>query len=52
MKTKTSVKKRCEFCYTVRREGVLKVYCRRNRKHNQRQGRGYAKNIKKTKKAR
>jgi large subunit ribosomal protein L36 len=52
MKSKTSVKTRCEYCYTVRREGVLRVYCQRNRRHNQRQWRGYSKNIKRTKKSR
>lgn len=52
MKTKTSVKKRCESCYIVKREGVLRVYCKRSRRHNQRQWRGYSKNTKRTKKAR
>jgi large subunit ribosomal protein L36 len=52
MKTKTSVKTRCEHCYTVKREGVLFVYCKKNRRHNQKQWRGFAKNIKKSKKAR
>ena len=52
MKVKTSVKTRCEYCYLVKREGVLRVYCKRNRRHNQKQWRGYAKNIKKSKKAR
>ena len=52
MKAKTSVKTRCEYCYLVKREGVLYVYCKRNRRHNQKQMRGYSKNIKKTKKTR
>jgi large subunit ribosomal protein L36 len=52
MKSKTSVKTRCEHCYSVKREGILRVYCRKNRRHNQRQARGFAKNTKKSKKAR
>ncbi|MEI7578721.1 MAG: 50S ribosomal protein L36 [bacterium] len=42
MKKKASVKIRCEHCYSVkRRDGKgkkrLKVYCKRNRRHNQTQ---------------
>jgi len=52
MKSKSSVKTRCEHCYSVKREGVLRIYCRKNRRHNQRQARGHSKNIKKTSKGR
>lgn len=52
MKAKTSVQARCEHCYVVRREGIVRVYCKRNRRHNQKQWRGYAQNIKRTKKGR
>ncbi len=43
MKVKASVKKRCEYCYTVKRKNskgqrVLYVYCKRNPRHKQRQG--------------
>ncbi|HEX9804471.1 MAG TPA: 50S ribosomal protein L36 [Candidatus Dojkabacteria bacterium] len=43
MKVKASVKKRCEYCYIVKRKKsngvkVMYVYCKRNSKHKQRQG--------------
>lgn len=37
MKVKASVKKRCEKCKLVRRQGVLRVICD-NPRHVQRQG--------------
>lgn len=37
MKTKTSVKKRCKQCQTLRRDGVLRIICK-NPRHNQKQG--------------
>ncbi|MBN2100867.1 50S ribosomal protein L36 [Candidatus Dojkabacteria bacterium] len=37
MKVKASVKKRCEWCYVVRRKGKVYVYCKKNPKHKQRQ---------------
>ena len=37
MKVQASVKKICEKCRVLRREGVLRVVCD-NPKHNQRQG--------------
>ncbi|BDQ04935.1 MAG: hypothetical protein KatS3mg084_0453 [Candidatus Dojkabacteria bacterium] len=52
MKVKTSLKPRCEHCYMVRRGKTLFVYCKRNRRHNQRQWRGHGKNVKKTRKGR
>ena len=37
MKVRTSVKRICERCKTVRRKGVLRVICT-NLRHKQRQG--------------
>ncbi|KXS13880.1 hypothetical protein M427DRAFT_58138 [Gonapodya prolifera JEL478] len=37
-RTKSSVKKRCEHCFVVRRRGTLMVLCKKNPKHKQRQG--------------
>ncbi|MBI2909886.1 MAG: 50S ribosomal protein L36 [Chloroflexi bacterium] len=37
MKVSASVKKRCEKCKIVKREGVVRVICE-NPKHKQRQG--------------
>lgn len=38
MKVKPSVKKICADCKIVRRKGVVRVVCKKNPKHNQRQG--------------
>ena len=38
MKVRASIKKICEHCKIVRREGVLRVICAKNPKHKQRQG--------------
>ena len=38
MKVRSSVKKMCEGCATVRRRGKLYVTCSRDKKHKQRQG--------------
>ncbi|KAG9292599.1 hypothetical protein G9A89_006971 [Geosiphon pyriformis] len=38
MKVRSSVKKICDGCYTVRRRGYLFVLCKKNPKHKQRQG--------------
>ncbi|CAN7038092.1 hypothetical protein IGI04_005078 [Brassica rapa subsp. trilocularis] len=38
MKVKSSVKKRCESCQTVKRRGIIYVICSSNPKHKQRQG--------------
>lgn len=38
MKVKASVKKRCDYCFIVKRKGTIYVYCKRNPKHKQRQG--------------
>jgi large subunit ribosomal protein L36 len=52
MKVQASIKKRCEDCYIVRREGVNFVYCKRNPRHKLRQGPGKSSSTKKTKKSR
>jgi large subunit ribosomal protein L36 len=38
MKVRSSVKKRCEYCKIVRRKGVIRVICKRDPSHKQRQG--------------
>jgi large subunit ribosomal protein L36 len=38
MKVRSSVKKLCENCKIVRRKGVVRVICKKNPKHKQRQG--------------
>jgi large subunit ribosomal protein L36 len=38
MKVQTSVKRRCEHCRVIRRKGVVRVICKRNPRHKQRQG--------------
>ncbi|MBD3366104.1 50S ribosomal protein L36 [candidate division WWE3 bacterium] len=38
MKVRPSVKKICKDCKLIKRKGVLYVYCKRNPRHNQRQG--------------
>jgi len=38
MKVRSSVKKLCEFCKTVKRRGRVYVICSANPKHKQRQG--------------
>ncbi|ORX48555.1 hypothetical protein DM01DRAFT_1338610 [Hesseltinella vesiculosa] len=38
MKVRSSVKKICDGCTTVRRRGKLFVVCNKNKKHKQRQG--------------
>lgn len=52
MKVRASVKTICEYCQAIKRENVLYVYCKRNPRHNQRQGAGHASNVKHTKKSR
>jgi large subunit ribosomal protein L36 len=37
MKVRASVKKICEHCKLIRREGVIRVICK-NPRHKQRQG--------------
>ena len=38
VKVRTSVKPICEHCKVVKRQGVIRVICKRNPKHKQRQG--------------
>uniref|UniRef100_A0A7C9E3L7 Ribosomal protein n=1 Tax=Opuntia streptacantha TaxID=393608 RepID=A0A7C9E3L7_OPUST len=38
MKVRSSVKKMCEFCRTVKRRGRVYILCNANPKHKQRQG--------------
>ncbi|MFC1700666.1 50S ribosomal protein L36 [Patescibacteria group bacterium] len=38
MKVRASVKKMCAHCKIVRRKGRLRVICKKNPKHKQRQG--------------
>ncbi len=38
MKVKASVKKRCESCKIIRRNGVVRVICDADPRHKQKQG--------------
>jgi len=38
MKVRTSVKKICNNCRIIKRNGVVRVICKRNARHKQRQG--------------
>ncbi|KAK9706172.1 hypothetical protein RND81_07G108900 [Saponaria officinalis] len=38
MKVRSSVKKMCEYCKTVKRRGRVYITCSANKKHKQRQG--------------
>lgn len=38
VKVRSSVKRICEHCKLVRRRGVVRVICKRNPRHKQRQG--------------
>ena len=38
MKVKASVGKRCADCRVIRRHGIVRVICKRNPRHKQRQG--------------
>ena len=38
MKVKTSVKKICEGCQVIKRKGIVRVICKKNQRHKQRQG--------------
>ena len=39
MKVQPSVKRRCEKCKIIRRKGVVRVTCKAEPRHKQRQGR-------------
>lgn len=38
MKVRSSVKVMCKNCKIVRRKGVLRIICKKNPRHKQRQG--------------
>ncbi|MED5259422.1 MAG: 50S ribosomal protein L36 [Verrucomicrobiota bacterium] len=38
MKVRSSVKKLCESCRVIRRDGIVRIICSRNPRHKQRQG--------------
>ncbi|HRN77703.1 MAG TPA: 50S ribosomal protein L36 [Candidatus Dependentiae bacterium] len=38
MKVRTSVKPMCKDCRIIKREGIVRIICRKNPKHKQRQG--------------
>ena len=38
MKVRPSIKKLFEHCKVVRREGIIRIICKKNPKHKQRQG--------------
>lgn len=38
MKVRASVKKMCASCKVIRRKGRVRVICKKNPKHKQRQG--------------
>ncbi len=38
MKVRASVKKMCKDCKVIKRKGVLRVICKKNLRHKQRQG--------------
>jgi large subunit ribosomal protein L36 len=38
VKVRSSVKPICEHCKVIKRNGVIRIICKRNPKHKQRQG--------------
>jgi len=38
VKVRSSVKPICEYCKVVRRQGIVRIICKRTPKHKQRQG--------------
>ncbi|MGM0461954.1 MAG: 50S ribosomal protein L36 [Fibrobacterota bacterium] len=38
MKVRASVKKMCDECKVIKRDGVVRVLCKKNPRHKQRQG--------------
>jgi len=38
MKVQPSVKPRCDYCKIIKRNGIVRVICKRNPRHKQRQG--------------
>jgi large subunit ribosomal protein L36 len=38
MRVRASVKRRCENCRVIKRNGIVRIICSKNPKHKQRQG--------------
>ena len=38
MKVRASVKRMCDSCKVVKRKGIVRIICKKNPKHKQRQG--------------
>ena len=38
MKVRTSVKKMCSNCRVIKRKGIVRIICKTNPRHKQRQG--------------
>jgi large subunit ribosomal protein L36 len=38
MKVRTSIKKMCSDCQIIKRDGIVRVICKKNLRHKQRQG--------------
>lgn len=38
MKVRSSVKRICEYCRVVKRQGTTRIICNKNPRHKQRQG--------------
>ncbi len=38
MKVRASVKKICDKCQVIKRKGVIRVVCKKNKRHKQKQG--------------
>ena len=38
MKVRTSVKPMCDGCHIIKREGIVRIICKKNPRHKQRQG--------------
>ncbi|MDA1060883.1 MAG: 50S ribosomal protein L36 [bacterium] len=38
MKVRASVKKICDKCQVIKRNGVIRVVCKKNKRHKQKQG--------------
>jgi large subunit ribosomal protein L36 len=38
MKVRTSIKKMCSDCQIIKRDGIVRVICKKNLRHKQKQG--------------
>lgn len=38
MKVSASIKRRCEHCKVIKRKGIVRIICKKNPKHKQKQG--------------